>query len=384
MIKIYFLFHSGAFWPSWKSFWNAAENDPEVENKLIYCPVKKQGRGLSGQFDNAEEFLINNGIKYIKISDWNVNEDKPDILVMQTPYDDWHRPRKYYAEEFAKKGIKLVYISYGLEFTETDQSNFDHFKRDFFKNMWHIFSYSEEICENYKKYGNINTALCLGHPKFDALVKAKNENLPKNIIKRIQGRKVVVWHPHFPCLYSKNKNGSKVCSTFSWEDNIAILNYLLNRKDLFTIFMPHHMFFGAFQHKFNISFADILKFQRTIQKSENLLLWRGEYPIIISHCDVYLGERSAVTMEASAFSMPRCYMEAAPEIYNNFGKSALESSFYAVNASQAIDFLNNFQTYKFKNKYFEHFEKYFRPYFDGRCGLNILKNIKMDIKNEKI
>ncbi len=377
MTKIYFLFHSGAFWPSWASFWEAADKDPEVENRMIFCPVKRQGKGLSGQFIGAENFLVEKGIPYTHIDDIDFATDKPDYLVMQTPYDNWHRFEKHHSGSLKEYGMKLIYISYGLEFTNTENANYDHFKRDFFSNMWKIFSYSDEICEDYRTIGHLSNAVCLGHPKFDALCKAKEHGLPYLVKKRAGRKKVLVWHPHFPCLYSTSDTGEALISTFPWKENTIVLDYLLEREDIFTVFMPHHMFFGAFMSKFDVDFTAALDFQRKIQKSKHMMLWNGDYPELITNCDAYIGERSALTMEASAFDAPMCYMESNKEQYNSFGQSVLEQSTYATKAEDVIQFVESLNfSQALNDQKISHREKYFDKYFDGKCGLRILEFIK--------
>lgn len=103
-MKIYFLYHSKAFWPSWQSFYEACVLDPRISVKIIYCPAKKQAEGFGGQFDGAEEFLKTRSIPYKKIDTIDWISDKPDVLVMQTPYDQWHREEKYNSKKIYANG----------------------------------------------------------------------------------------------------------------------------------------------------------------------------------------------------------------------------------------------------------------------------------------
>lgn len=90
-IRITFLIHSKAFWPSWKSFYESCKKDDFVQVKVYYLPVKEQSEGYSGQFEGTEEFLKENDIDFQKINFKDILEDEEDYIIFQTPYDQWHR-----------------------------------------------------------------------------------------------------------------------------------------------------------------------------------------------------------------------------------------------------------------------------------------------------
>lgn len=384
-IKIYFLFHSKAFWPSWESFWVACNNDDRIETTMIYCPVKEQTAGYNGQFKNAEDFLKENNIPYRHIDDIDFKIDKPHILVMQTPYDDFHRFPIYHSANFKKMGIRVVYITYGLEFTESKLSIKNHFKLSITKNSWRIYTFSNELVKDYVKYSQIyGVAKCFGHPKFDALFKAKNIKMPKWLEEKVNGKKIICWHTHFPCKYSV-MGGKNVISTFPWEENLKILEYIKKDKEYFYIFMAHHMFWGAFEHTFNIQKEELDKFKEDLNNGENSIVWEGEYPEVLNWSDIFMGERSAVTMEMITTGKPVIYLENSPEIYNKFGQDVIDSYYYAKTSQEALDLLD-----KIKSGYDEkqNFRKailgeYFAPYWNGECGNKILQNIIQNIETEE-
>lgn len=173
-IRICFLFHSKAFWPSWASLWDACSKDPTIENTMIFCPVKTQNPGYTSQFIDAEIFLQQKGIPYINIDYFDFINNKPDFIIIQTPYDEYHRDKKWYSEEFSRLGIKVIYISYGLEFVETQLAIENHFRLPIYKCAKRIFTFAEFMKEDYSKFGNIDTNVVksIGHPKFDALFTA--------------------------------------------------------------------------------------------------------------------------------------------------------------------------------------------------------------------
>ena len=380
-IKLYFLIHAKAFYPSWKSFLTACLNDTRnITTKVIYCPVKKLPEGRMGQFDGTEKWLKENNIKYIHIKKINLFFDRPDVLVYQTPYTH-HRKENLSSTRLKNLGLNLIYISYGLEFTEAPQNIKDHFKLPIYKDCWRVFTFSKNNINDYGKYCPIGNRhiRCVGHPKFDALYDAKNIKMPEWLKKKAAGRKIICWHPHFPC---KNSivNNKKIISTFPWDENKKMLEYIKHDKENFYIFMPHHMFWGRFEVDFNIPKEELKEFKNQLQFGENSTIWEGEYPEVLSWSDVFLGERSAVTMEMITTGKPVIYLENCPEIYNQFGKDVISSYYYATNANEAIDYLKqikNENDYK-KQEREKIFKEYISPYWDGKCGERIKEEILSD------
>lgn len=342
-IKVYFLFHSKAFWPSWESFWEACKSDCLIEAKMIFCPVKKQGQGFSGQFDDAKQWLIDKQISFVEVDDIDFDRDKPDVLIMQTPYDEWHRYPHHHSFEFAARGIRIVYISYGLEFTESKDDIKHQFRQPVQVFSWRIYTFCKNLLADYARFCPAGSAQvrCLGHPKFDALFEARRISMPKWLKDKINGRKVICWHPHFPCDYSR-KNGEKVLSTFSWAENLKILNYIKNDTKNFYIFMAHHMFFGVFENRYQVPAEEIAAFQKQLREASNSTIWEDNYPEVLGWCDAFLGERSAVTMEMITTGKPVCYLAPCSEIYNRFGQEVINAYTCARNYEQVEEFLNAF------------------------------------------
>lgn len=385
-IKIYFLFQSPAFLPSWKSFYDACVKDTKMEVKVLFCPTRSQLSGFGRQFENAEQWLIDNHITYSNIAQIDWKSEYPDILVIQTPYDEYHREKIYWTENFRKKGIRCVYISYGLEFTETPFAIENHFLLPIYQYCWKIYKFSKDIVKDYAKFSSVKkkNVVCVGHPKFDALFSARNIAMPQWLKKKIKGRKIICWHTHFPCKYS-TQDGKDVVSTFSWQDNLKILDLIKQDTVNFYIFMPHHMFFDVWEKQFGISPEEINKFKKSLLEGENSTVWYGEYPEVLAWSDAFLGERSAVTMEMITTGKPVCYLEKNAEIYNKFGKSVVSAYYYASDFNGVQDFFDlvkNNNDYK-KDKREKVFQKYFLPFWDGKCGERIKNDILNSLSQKK-
>lgn len=124
-LKVYFLFQSKAFWPSWETFWEACNKDPEIEVKMLYCPPVTLSKRWGGQFTDKDLYLKDKKIPYVNIEDIDFSKDLPHVLVVQLPYEV-HRSQEYNSNNLLRQGNRIVYISYGLEFTETPEAIKDH------------------------------------------------------------------------------------------------------------------------------------------------------------------------------------------------------------------------------------------------------------------
>ncbi len=390
-IRITFLIHSKAFWPSWKSFYESCKKDDSVLVKVFYLPVKQQSEGYSGQFEGTEEFLKENNIAFQRINFNDILGEEEDYIIFQTPYDQWHRDLESSSQKAYFAGKKIVYISYGLEFTESKEDIRNQFTSEFYKTCYKIFSYNPLISLDYIRWGKLKPEVveAVGHPKFDFLYEASNKKkLPVSFEEK---RTILVWHPHFPCLYSLSSSGVKQPSTFSWEQNEELLEFLLESDKFNVIFMPHHMFFGVWKYGFGIDEQKIKNFKKKIFESTNIKLWFGEYPEIISNCDVFIGERSAVTIEIAAFpKTPACLLIGkVEEDYNLIGFDIFSSYTKAKNVREVIEFLLNLDSSRDKQLELRKkvFLKYFLPYWDGKNGERIKNNLILskieEIKKEE-
>ena len=110
-IDIVFLFQAASFWPSWESVWDACNEDIRLNPIMLVCDYDIKEKT---QFKSAQNFLNKKNIKFRHISDVNLDDISPHIIILQTPYDG-HRPFYLRANRLSAKGYRIVYIPYGIE-----------------------------------------------------------------------------------------------------------------------------------------------------------------------------------------------------------------------------------------------------------------------------
>lgn len=376
-IRIVFLFQAASFWPSWESFYTACMEDERFDVTFMYL----KGVGDTTQMVTAEAFLLEKHIPYVPYSDWLFLEKQPHVLVLQTPYDEYHRSEDVYARAFKRMGCRIVYIPYGIEITDTSHAHKDQFFRAALY-CWHIYTFSEMMVLDYRRYcPNGTAAKSFGHPKFDGLCHPENFPLPTQVAHKQAGRQVILWHVHFP-KYVSQPNGGRRLATPYMDEYVRFASYVAQRPECFFIFQPHPKFLdctGDLKEKA----SRVLSMLRSL---ENVYIaWEDDYRPFLLNADCIITDRSALMVEAAAVGVPVLYMTNADyqEPITRAIQPLIDSYEQGTCASDMIAFVEQFLSGEDPRK--AEREAAFRqciPYFDGKCGQRIADDIARSIYAE--
>lgn len=294
-IDISFIFQSASFWPSWESFWNACVEDERFNPVMYVCDDEFKEKV---QFKTAQTFLKNLEIPFQHISDVNLQELKPHVVVLHTPYDG-HRPPYLSGGAISSEGFRLIYIPYGIEISDSNKARSDHFECGVTTNAWRIYTFSPEIIKDYKRYSPTGGDMvrAYGHPKFDLLNKVNFPNLPNEIKNKTNGRKVVLWKVHFP----KKVDGKFITPSLKMYMNL--LDSLREYKDLFFIFMPHPKFYAELE-----KFTNVEKFKSKLNLENIFEYTADDYRPVLVNSDYFILDRSALMVEAGVTGRPILYV----------------------------------------------------------------------------
>lgn len=302
-IRIAFLYQVASFWPSWESLYFGLLQDKRFEVKLYYLHVE----GLNcAQTETAERFLKEKKIAYEEYEESKIKIFAPHYLMVQTPYDKGHRKLDTWTYRFKIMGIRIVYIPYGIEISDTPESRFKHFSMSVVMNANLIYVMSDEIKKEYEKYCfNAQAVRAYGLPRFDSLWDKKSFQLSTQLKVRIRGRKIVLWKAHFPKVFIEN--GIKKQATPKLEEYLKFVDYIQKMKDIFFIFMPHPKFVDS-------TIDDDLrpKAQRlleSLERMENVYIdYADDYRYSLLNAEAIIVDRSAVMVEAGIMGVPVLYM----------------------------------------------------------------------------
>lgn len=380
-IRIMFLFQAASLWPNWESFYRACLEDPRISVVFAFLD---ELYGDVTQMLTARQFLEENKIPYVVYSDNLFSRFDPHVLIMQTPYDFGHRKLHVRSAAFKKKGTRIVYIPYGIELADTEHARDAHFYNPVVRNAWRVFTFSERMREDYRLMcPNYPAVKCVGHPKFDALCNRELFPLQEEIVRRAKGRKILVWHVHFPKLVPQ-PDGSVRMSTPELEIYLEFAHYILTKTELFTVLQPHPKFLDA-EGKLGVQAKEIVAL---FADADNAFVdWADDYRSTLLNCDWFISDRSALMIEAAATGVPILYMS------NRFYSEPLTPAIQPIMDSyyQGLTFedMKAFveQCERGEDPLKEQRIKTFQteiPYLDGKCGERIKDHIVDAIQRESI
>ncbi len=300
-IKVAFMFQVPSFWPSWDSLYRELINDEFFDVKLFW--INGRARDPS-QMKGEKQFLESKMIPYEIFSYEKIVEFSPVYMIYQTPYDNGHRDAEAWSVRYKLMGIKIVYIPYGIEISDTRESRYKHFSLPVVLNADEIFIMSETMRQEYNKYCiNSQHAKVTGLIRFDALT----EGFPilDIVKKKATGRKIVLWKVHFPKVFVEN--GIKKQATPDINEYLKFVDWMEKEEELFFVFMPHPKFTDDTIDPELREMA--IKLLERLEDLTNVYIDRSDdYRNSLVNSDAIIVDRSAVMIEAGIKGVPVLYM----------------------------------------------------------------------------
>ena len=379
-IRIIFVFQVASFWPSWESLYKSCIEDERFIVKLMWI---ESGIGDPAQMASAKQFLEQNDIPY-EVFDFNsVVDFRPHYMVYQTPYDKGHRQSDTWTARFKRLGIRIVYIPYGIEISDTKESRYKHFSMAVVRNAFNVYVLSQAMKEEYEKYCiNAKAVRALGLPRFDSLTENARFRLDNMLLEKVCGRKIILWKAHFPKIFEEN--GIKKQATPKLEEYIQFIEYIKQKTDLFFIFMPHPKFADS-----TID-ADLrplaVKLLHELETLENVFVDQNDdYRYSLMNADAIIVDRSAVMVEAGAMGVPVLYMYNT-DYYEPMTapiEELLSSYYQGTTAGEMIEFSERCQAgYDEKRERREECFKKCAPFINWDCAYRIKENLVQEVKIE--
>ncbi len=373
-VKILYVFQVPSFWPSWESLYEGVAKDDRFETKLLWIDGSA---GDQAQMEHAEEFLQNMQIPYEPFSYDRVMQFKPDYMIYQTPYDKGHRKIDTWTARYKREGIRIVYIPYGIEISDTLESRYKHFSLSVVLNAHIVYVLSESIRNEYKKHCmNWQAVRALGLPRFDTL-KKKYVWLDE-LLNRIAGRRVILWKSHFPKIFIEN--GEKCQTTPDLDEYLQFAEYIEKSQDLFFVFMPHPKFTdNTIAPELRVKAIQLI--QRLAAMANVFIDKNDDYRVSLTNADAIIVDRSAIMVEAGATGVPVLFMsnpkyhEPVPEPIQKL----LDSYYQGTDSEMMIRFCDMVRRGEDEKKQIRH--RAFAecvPFCDGNCADRIKEDIWQD------
>lgn len=302
-VRIAVMYQVASYWPSIESFYRACVNDDSVDIRIFFV---NEVSVESAQIEKTDVFLTEKGIPFFVYSEKELKNFHPHAALYQPPYDVSYRNPSALSVHLREMGIRIVYIPYGIEISDTEDARFNHFHTFVVRNAWRIYTFSEIMLEDYKKYcPNRQAVRAFGIPKFDSIVH-RNEMGSSDHFQMAGGRRIILWKMHFPKLIYDNNQKKQVTPYI--EEYLRFAGQIEDYDDLFFVVMPHPMFFSQ-------------TISPELSKKTEKLFWqlrgkknvyiddRADYRISLYHADAVIIDRSAVMVEAGFLDIPVLYMK---------------------------------------------------------------------------
>lgn len=304
-IRIGFLLQDATLWPSWEKLYETCERDERLDVRLFHVP---RTEFTYEPAIPAVDFLAATGIPYTAFSYCVFESFKPHIAFLQTPYDYLGREPYLYSKRLKSLGIRVAYVPYGIEIVDTPFARFDHFRTPVIKNAWRIYTISDAVYGEYRKYcSNSDSVRPLGLPRFDALLQRERFVLQPFLEERVGARRLVIWHAHFAKVSWLDGRTRQITPYLEeYIDFAAMLEQY--QEDFFFIFLPHPKFgTDAADEVSNRKSAEVI---RRIKAAENAFVDRAvDYRPSLLNADAIITDRSSLMIEAAIADVPVLLLE---------------------------------------------------------------------------
>lgn len=332
-LNIVFFIQHVTVWNSLKSVYESMKHNQMINVSVVLVPFIHNDASVSKTYFELKEFFIKENIPFVNYNFYSLDKHRPHIVFIQNPYEGT-RPEKFKIAEIVKYGAKICYIPYGLDVGGGFWNIESQFNLDTHNNAWKIFVRSNKQQIMYSKHCNAGSShiVVSGHPKFDNQ-KSNNQVENEILLKKINGRKVILWAPHF------SVGNPPSWSTYNIYQKTVFDNFN-KREDLFLYIRPHPLFFKAMINHGIWSEQDEIKFRSMIEHSRNIALdENADYSQSFLVSDALMADAGSFLLEYLPSLKPILYLHH-PDGLGLYDKDLEELYYKAVNEQNITDFID--------------------------------------------
>ncbi|MCI8844824.1 MAG: hypothetical protein HFI04_00355 [Lachnospiraceae bacterium] len=253
-IKVRFVSRTSSTWNAIETICLSFRNDDRFDVLIIL------GENMD---ENALLKLKEYGLSSISPDMYCVQEDLPDILIVNHPYDTMTQIEDCRAncKLIIAASMQLVRYGYDLkEFWDLQEKGFGRFQPDYY--IFDSLLYNEIKRSGYASPKIIE----MGNAKFDGIYEACKEKNYKEDWQKLRGKKVILWatdHGISRDHISKDVTFDLYAKT--------IIQYAKNNQEIGIIFRPHSAFVKEMLEYGLWSKGDLHLLKKIFRKSGNLV-----------------------------------------------------------------------------------------------------------------
>jgi Flp pilus assembly protein TadD len=301
--RVAFLMQYPQGWTSLKSVWAAFRADQDCVVTVIACPFKHPDPSSEAIYG----FLEKEGVPFVRWTDFKWDPGFADVLFVQLPYD-YTRPVALRVQELLKLVPRLAYVPYALEIGGGTENIQLLTNQPLHRVAWAIFARSPRHKAAFGRScttGDGHVAIT-GHPKMDAL-RGLEQVGDDGLVRFAQGRKLVVWNPHFDARPDGSEWGTGYSTFLRWRE--FLVTEFARRPDLALAIRPHPMFFDTLKQRRIMSEGEIADFSARCAQAGNIEIdRRPSYLPVFAASTAMLSDASSFILEYAATGKPLLYL----------------------------------------------------------------------------
>lgn len=320
-IKIYAIVHT-EYTNTYDTLYYESQKDDRIDWTFVVIPFKQDKIYIS--IDKIEKVMLEKNYSYIKGYDektdkyLDIKQFRPDIVLIQTPYD--HQRISYlYSSKYFSTFARCFHVSYGCSLIDYDYPPYKDV-------LYHQDKLCTTLCENTEfckildKY-KIHPNVPIGYIKCDKYINYKN-NPDFKFKQRENYKNIMAWKPR----WLGTIGDSNFVTYFEF-----FIKYCKKNPDTLLYFILHDLLENEVVFKRRIYTKN--KFDQLMNQIKELpnikIINHGDFLDEVFNCDVFIGDYCSTIMEFSLTGKPVIYTPCEVT-YSQYGKKII-SGYYIVN-----------------------------------------------------
>lgn len=354
--KVRFVNHTGSSWNSIKTICMAFQADGQSDVLII---------GGAHTDEAAMKQVHDDGFRCVKWNEYNVEEDLPDILVLNHPYDMKTQIKdcREYCKLIVVSSMQLIRYCYSMkEFWCMQKKAFGRYHPDYY--LFDSLLYEEIMRSEYASAKIVE----MGNAKFDGIFEACKTKQYKRGWEKLKDKKVVLWTTD----HGIDNGCVRRDLTFDLYAKV-IFDYAKEHLDIGLIFRPHVTFIYEMLENGLWSEYDLRMLKEHCQKSPNIVFDDNPtYDEAFSVADCIIADAfCGITCSALSTLKPMCLTYRRREdvpYHAGLGKCHY-AAYSGKDIISFIEMIRNNQDGMLEIRK-QAFEKYIK-HFDGKNGERI-------------
>ena len=308
--RVVFVAQNGHSWPCMASVHSAFAADPGWETVVVALPWEHPSFEASSRTEDKNRifaFLKEEGIRHVRWEDFSLQKNSADLVFLQNPYDST-RPAGWKVPELVRRGHRLCYVPYAIEFGGNHEDVLYQFNMPLQQYAWAVFARSQAHRDLFTEHCRAGSrhVMVSGHPKFDRLCLDVEVAPDPGLVAFAAGRPLILWNPHFDVRLNGTRFGDGYSTFLRWRDFLPA--EFARRPDLAFVIRPHPNFFAALEQRGIMTRTELDEFCRRCAEAGNIRvdISSSYYPVLAA-ADAMISDGSSLLIEFGITGKPVCY-----------------------------------------------------------------------------